>query len=319
MNSSLNAHRNTFKEMLLANSSIKEVAYSTQSLDNVSWQESIQVEQEKKAYAYLGIDAEFIPLMELEMADGRSFRHNTPSDSGKVIINEEAMHYFDLQYPATGKWIGTGERRFEVLGVIRDFHYHSLHSPIGPLIMGLRRDWLSTVSLRIDNQNLPQTIRYIESVWDQLSPDFMFEYSFLDERYENLYNNEKRLGRTFVYLAVLAIFIACIGLLGLSAFIAQLRMKEIGIRKTLGDTTTRIVMRASREFFILVIVSGLVAMPLSFILLKKWLNTFAYHIEQDALVMAGACFIALIVALLTVSLQISRIANNNPVDALRYE
>jgi putative ABC transport system permease protein len=319
MNSSLNMHRSAFKEMLMVNSSIKGFSLSTQSLDNVGWQENIEVEQENKPYTYLGTDTEFIPLMGLEMADGRSFRQDTPSDSGKVIINEEAMQYFGLQYPATGKWIGTGDRRFEVLGVIRDFHYRSLHSPIGPLIMGLRKDWLSTASIRIDNRNLAETIQYIESVWNKLSPDFLFEYTFLDEQYQNMYNSEKRLGRTFVYLAVLAIFIACIGLLGLSAFIAQLRMKEIGIRKTLGDTTKGIVMRTSREFFILVILSGFIAMPLSYILLKEWLNTFAYHVKQDAFVMAGACLIALIVALVTVYLQINRIADSNPVDALRYE
>ncbi len=319
MNSSLNGHRDAFKDMLLANSSIKGISFSTQSLDNVSWQESIEVNQESKQYTYIGSDHEFIPLMGLEMADGRSFRYDTPSDSGKVIINEQAVSFFGLQYPATGKIIGTGEQRFEVLGVIRDFHYRSLHSPIGPLVIGLRKNWLSTANIRVDNRNLSESIQYIQSVWNKLSPDFLFEYSFLDERYENLYNNERRLGKTFVYLAVLAIFIACIGLLGLSAFIAQLKMKEIGIRKTLGDTTGGIVMRTSREFFILVGVSGLIAIPLSFMLLKKWLNTFAYHVQQDAFIMVVACLIALVVALVTVYLQIGRIANSDPVDALRYE
>jgi len=319
MNASLNEHREVFRDKVLLNPYIKGVSLSTQSLENVSWQESIEVESENKAFTYLGTDTEFLPLMGIEMADGRSFRADMPSDSGKVVINEEAVSYFGLKQPVIGRFIGTGDRRFEVLGVARDFHYHSLHSPIGPIIIGLRNDWLSTVSIRFESRNLQEVISHLESVWKELSPDFLFEYRFLDESYQKLYSDEKRLGTTFIYMAFLAVFIACIGLLGLSAFITERRMKEIGLRKTMGDTTSGIVMKFSREFGSLVFISGLLAIPLSYMFMNKWLGTFAYHAKIDVFLMVAACFIALMVALVTVYFQISRIANQNPVEALRYE
>jgi putative ABC transport system permease protein len=319
MNASLNEHRDVFREKLLSNSSIKGVSLSTQSLENVSWQESLEVQAENKPYTYLGTDTEFLPMMGIEMAEGRSFRRDMPSDSGKVIINEKAVAYFGLEKPIIGKFIGTGDRRFEVLGVTRDFHYHSLHSPIGPLIIGLRKDWLSTVTIRFENRNLQDVLAHLESVWNELSPDFLFDYRFLDDSYQKLYSDEKRLGTTFIYLAFLAILIACIGLLGLSAFITERRMKEIGIRKTMGDTTSGLVIKFSREFGSLVFISGLLAIPLSYMLMNKWLGTFAYHAKIDAFLLIAACFIALLVALGTVYFQIKRIANSNPVEALRYE
>ena len=319
MNTSLNEHREVFREKLLSNPLIKGFALSTQSLANVSWQESIEMQTESKAYTYLGTDVDFLSLMGIEMTEGRSFMPNMPSDSVKVIINEEALSYFGLEPPASGKFIGTGDRRFEVLGVARDFHYHSLHSPIGPMIIGLRNDWLATASIRFDNRNVKEVISHLEKVWNELSPDFLFEYRFLDESYQKLYNDEKKLGTAFIYLAFLAIFIACIGLLGLSAFITERRMKEIGVRKTMGDTTSGIVRKFSKEFAGLVFISGLLAVPLSYLLMNKWLGTFAYHAKMDALLMAAGWGIVLLVALATVYFQISRIANRNPVEALRYE
>ncbi|HLO58482.1 MAG TPA: ABC transporter permease [Bacteroidales bacterium] len=319
MNRSLDSHYEAFRSMLLQNPSVKGMARSTQSLENVGWQESLDINTERKPYTYLGTDTEFMTLMGLTMAEGRTFRPDSPSDSGKVIINEQAVAYFGLKEPVIGSIIGTGERRLEVLGVARDFHFRSMHSPISPLVIGLRKDWLSTVNIRIDQADPEKTIRIIESAWNKLSPEYQFEYRFLDQNYENLYNNEKRLARTFVYLAILAIFIACIGLLGLSSFMTERRIKEIGIRKTLGDTTQGIVMRLSAEFGALVLIAGFISAPVAFFGMKAWLNTFAYHVSMDALIIAGACIIALLIALVTVYIQINRIANRNPVEALRYE
>jgi putative ABC transport system permease protein len=183
----------------------------------------------------------------------------------------------------------------------------------------LRKDWLSTLNIRIDQQNLPATIRFLESTWNKLCPEFQFGYRFLDESYERLYSDEMRLGKTFIYLAILAIFIACIGLLGLSSFMAQQRTKEIGIRKTLGDTSSGIVIKFSREFAKWVIISGCIAVPVSWLIMNQWLSSFAYRIQIGTWIMAGSCLIALLVALITVYVQISRIAVRNPVEALRYE
>ena len=241
MNGSLNEHRQTFINMLRSNSAIKGVSMSTQSLENVSWQEGITVEEENKSFTYLGIDPEFISLMDLKIAEGRNFRSDILSDSGKVMINEEAVGYFGLKSPVVGQFIGTGDYRLEVLGVVKDFHFRSLRSPIGPLVMSLRKDWMSTVNIKISPENLPETVQFLEEVWNKLCPSFLFGYRFLDESYERLYNDEKRLSKTIIYMSVLAVFIACIGLLGLSSYMAQRRIKEIGIRKALGDTTIGII------------------------------------------------------------------------------
>jgi putative ABC transport system permease protein len=203
--------------------------------------------------------------------------------------------------------------------VVNDFHFHSLRSPVGPLVMGLRGDWLSTINIKVNSANLQDVIRHIEAVWNKICPDFLFSYTFLDANYEQLYNDEMRLGRIFVYLAVLAIFIACIGLLGLSSFLAEQRIKEIGIRKALGDTTGGIARSFSREFAVWVLISGFIAAPLAGFVMNKWLNNFAYRVHLDAWIMTGSCLLALAVALITVYAQTHRIASRNPVEALHYE
>jgi putative ABC transport system permease protein len=185
--------------------------------------------------------------------------------------------------------------------------------------MKLNGYWLSRVNIKVQNRNMPETIAHIESAWNKVSPDFLFEYKFLDENFEQLYNDEMRLGKTFMYLAFLAIFIASIGLLGLSLFLAEQRTKEIGIRKSMGDSTAGIVWLFSKEFSKWVILSGFVAMPLGYYIMNKWLDAFANRVSVDGYILAGSCLIALLVAIITVVGQTHRIAARNPVDALRCE
>lgn len=319
MNSSLNEHAQTFREMLMSDPDIRSVSLSTQSMDHISWQESIEHGTESKQFTYLGIDTEFFPLMDLKMKEGRSFQSDIPSDSGKAIINEEAVSYFGLKPPVVGQFIGTDQYRIEILGVVRDFHFNSLRGPVSPLLITLRNKWLSTINIKIESRNMPKTIRHIESVWNRFCPDFLFEYEFLDKKFEQLYNDEMRLGKTFMYLAFLAIFISSIGLLGLSLFLAEQRTKEIGIRKAMGDNTAGILWLFSKEFGKWVIVSGIIAMPLAYYIMNKWLGTFANRVSVDGYILTGSCLIALIIALITVIGQTHRIAARNPVDALRYE
>jgi putative ABC transport system permease protein len=319
LNNSLLKHPDTFRGMLRDHPDIKGVSFTTQSMENVTWQESIDIGSENKQYTYLGTDAEFIPLMGMKIKEGRNFQANSPSDSGKVIINEEAIRYFRLKEPAAGQMLGTGERRFEILGVVKDFHFNSLRNPIGPLVMMLRNRDLSNANIKVDAKNMPETIDHLQKTWNLLSPDFLFEYRFLDKSYEQLYNDEQRLSKLFLYLAILAIFIATIGLLGLSSFLAEQRIKEIGIRKAMGDTTPGIVRLFARSFGRWVIVSGIIAIPLAYYIMNKWLNGFAYRVHVDIYILAGSCLIALITAMGTVIGQTYKIASGNPVESLRYE
>ncbi len=318
MNPSLYAHWQTFKDLLLSSPLISGISLSTQSAENVSWQEAIEIDASNKQFTYLGVDTAFIPMMQIKISAGRNFQPLS-SDSGKCIINKAAIDFFGLKAPVVGQIIGTSDRRMEVLGVTENFHVSSLHSPIAPLVMSLRGGWLSTVNIKVNHTNLKKTMKIIEAAWNKVCPETLFGYRFLDESYVNLYNDDMRLGRTFVYLALLAIFIACIGLLGLSSFLAEQRVKEIGVRKAMGDTTTGIIMLFSREFGKLVFLAGIMAIPLAYTIMNKWLNTFAYRVQIDVWIIIAACLITMVTALFTVIIQTRRIAVRNPVEALRYE
>ena len=186
LNSSLMKNPETLRGMLLDNTDIQKISLSTQSMENVTWQEGMDVSNESKQYTYLGIDAEFIPLMGMTMTEGRNFMADNRSDSGKVILNEEAIRYFGLKPPVAGQILGTGERRFEILGVVKDFHFNSLRNPIGPLVMSLQRQWLSTANIRVNSRHIPEAIAHIQKTWNVLSPDFLFDYRFLDKSYETI-------------------------------------------------------------------------------------------------------------------------------------
>jgi putative ABC transport system permease protein len=319
MNPSLQQHRELFRSMLLKDPKILGVSLSTQSMENVTWQQSINIGNDGKQYTYLGIDTEFIPLLDMKIREGRNFQPDSPSDSGKVIINEEAVKYFGLKEPVVGQMLGTGQEQYEVLGVVKNFHFNSLRSPIGPLVMMLRDNWLTNANIKVASQDLPASIDHLQKTWNALSPEFLFEFRFLDKSFEKLYNGEMRLGKLCLYLALLAIFIASIGLLGLSSFLAEQRIKEIGVRKAMGDTTLGIVRLFAAEFVKWVILSGLIAMPIALYLMNTWLKGFACRVSVDAFILAGSCLIAVIIALLTVTGQTYKIANRNPVEALRYE
>jgi putative ABC transport system permease protein len=315
----LNERHELFRSMLLHDPHVKGVSFSTQSMENVSWQNSIKIENEVKQYTFLGIDTEFISLMGMELIDGRNFQGNTPADSRKVIINEEAIRYFGLKNPAIGLFIGTGNESYEILGVTKDFHFNSLRDPIGPLVMGLMNQGLSTANIKLDSRDMSVTISNLQKTWNSLCPEEMFEFRFLDKSYEQLYNDEMRLGKQFLYLAILAIFIASIGLLGLSSLLAEQRIKEIGIRKVTGDTTNGIIVLFAGEFVKWVVLSSFLAVPLAYYIMNKWLNGFAYKVTIDVWILCGSCFIAIVIALFTVVGQTYKIASRNPVEALRYE
>jgi putative ABC transport system permease protein len=319
LNGSLMKNPETLRGMLLDNPGIKKVSLSTQSMENVSWQEGMEIGNESKHFTYLGIDADFIPLMGMKILEGRNFLENSKGDSGKVIINEEAVRYFGLKPPVTGQILGTGERRLEILGVVKNFHFNSLRNPIGPLIMALQTRYLSTANISVDSKRIPEAIGHIHNTWNTLSPEFLFDYRFLDKSYEQLYKDEQRLGRLFLYLAILAIFIASIGLLGLSSFLAEQRIKEIGIRKATGDTTSGIVVMFTKEFVKWVLISGIIAVPIAWYSMNAWLNGFAYHVSVDVWIFGASCLIAMIIAMCTTIVQTYRIAARNPVEALRYE
>jgi len=206
-----------------------------------------------------------------------------------------------------------------VIGVVKEFHYASLHNQIDPLLIMLSNDPQRNICLRIRQEGIENTLEYIEEKWNEFCPTFPFEYTFLDDSMNEQYVAEQKIGRVFTYFSVLCIFIACLGLFGLAAYTAEQRTKEISIRKVMGASVSNIVFILSKEFSIWVILANIIAWPLAYIALKKWLQNFAYKIQINLAYFLLAGIATCAIALIIVSFQTIKAANSNPVKALNYE
>jgi putative ABC transport system permease protein len=273
---------------------------------------------------FISIDYEYVQTLGLEIKQGRNFSEAFSTDaSSSIIINEKAAKSFNLADPVGYEIIlpsRTGEiRLLKVIGVVKDFHIESLHNNIEPILLYINPNRFYTIALRIQPTNTQQTIQYLESVWKKLIPGQSFNYTFLDDTYNMLYNSEEKAGQMVTIFSFLAIYIACMGLFGLAAFTAEQRTKEIGVRKVLGASVSNIVQLLSKEFVKWVILANIIAWPLAWFVLNKWLENFAYRIDVSWWVFFLSGAIALFIALFTVSTQAIKAAIANPVDALKYE
>ncbi len=270
-------------------------------------------------------DYDFQKTLHLEMEKGRFFSREFPSDSNAVVLNHEAVKLLGWDDPIGKEINNWSENRvnFHVIGVVKDFHYESLHQKIRPMALfqiGGHYKWSENyISARTKTEELSETIKFVENKWQQFAPGAPFEYSFLNDDFNSLYNNEIQTKRLFLIFSSLAIFIACLGLLGLASYISELRTKEIGIRKVLGASIGRIVFSMSAEFVKWVLLANIVAWPAAYYFINRWLQNFAYRIEIGWWVFALAGGLALIIALLTIISQAVKAALANPVESLRYE
>ncbi|HEX9654057.1 MAG TPA: FtsX-like permease family protein, partial [bacterium] len=242
------------------------------------------------------------------------------------ILNETAVKKIGWASPADaiGRPFGYGSRNGKIIGVVRDFHYESLHVPITPVVLIIMPQNFNSISVRIRPENgedMAATLDFLEKVWREYRPNFPFTYSFLDDRYEQLYQSEHKLGQTFSAFSALAIFIGCLGLFGLASYTAEQRTKEIGIRKVMGASVSNLVVLLSRDFTKLVTVATVVSWPMAYFAMNRWLQDFAYRIDINSqlLTFLLAAALALAIALMTVSVQAIKAALINPVDSLRYE
>ncbi|MBL7960297.1 ABC transporter permease [bacterium] len=272
--------------------------------------------------ASLNVDHDYIPTFEMKMAAGRNFQKQLASDSTKAfIINEKAAVMLGWTSPqdAVGQPFNYSDREGFIIGVVKDFHFESLHQEIAPIVMRISTSSLNKISIRIRPQDIPSTIGFLQSIWQEYRADYPFEYSFVDDRFDQLYRNEEKLGQVFGFFAGLSIFIACMGLLGLAAFMTELRTKEIGIRKVLGASVGNITAMISKEFMKFIVVASLIAWCISYFVMHRWLSLFAYHIEMNYFTFVLASMVALVIALSTVGFQAVKAATANPVEALKYE
>ncbi len=274
------------------------------------------------------VDHDYLETLGIELIAGRDFSREFTTDAQSAfIINETMVRTFGWSSPreAVGKelewdrWDGDGIKRGEVIGVVRDFHFKSMHEEINPVVMHIYPQVFSGFLVRVIPENITGTIQYLEEKWQSLTPEWPFEYTFLDQSFDQLYRAEQMAGKIFLLFSGLSVFIACLGLFGLSAYTAESRTKEIGIRKVLGAGVTSIVFLLSKEFTKWVLAANLIALPAAYYVMNRWLQNFAYRIEIGFEVLLLTAAIAFIIALFTVIYQSVRAALGNPVDALRYE
>lgn len=271
-------------------------------------------------------DHNLVDLLDLEIVAGRYFSPEIPTDAtSSVVINETAVKKLGLTEPVGKRlhkeFAGAKEGEFvTIIGVLKDFHFNSLHFEIFPmLIRPLSPSTWSLTSVRIGPENISETLTRIEKTWGTCTGGQPFEYSFLDEDFDNLYSSDLRMGQIFSIFAALAIFIACLGLVGLISFTAEQRTKEIGIRKVLGASVSKIIYLLSREVVVLVFVAAFVAAPIAYYSMHKWLENYAFRIGISPLTFILTAAGILAIALLSMSFRAIRSAQANPIDSIRYE
>ncbi|MEE9190716.1 MAG: ABC transporter permease [Candidatus Neomarinimicrobiota bacterium] len=285
-------------------------------------------EDEAQTMDFMGIDADYIPLMNIKIAEGRNFSEALVTDTSEsVIINATAARNFGWSDPIGKKFYFnphlTGEEEepytMNVVGVVEDFHIYSLREKIEPLFISNDPDGIDVISLKIAESDITGTLKRLGDLWSEMVPTMPFNYLFLDASINDQYQSEAGLKRLTRYFSVFAIFIGCLGLFGLSAFTAANRTKEIGIRKVLGATVPGIVGLLSKEFTLLIILSSVIAYPIAWTIINKWLDTFAFQVGFSWIMASAVSLITLVLALLTVSFQSIKAALSNPVDSLHYE
>ena len=295
------------------------LAYAESTTDNISWEgkkADERVNMECKA-----VDYDYLKTLELEMAEGRFFSEKFPSDATKaVVVNESAVKTMGMDSPV-GKQFSWHSYDFNgtIIGVIKDFHSSSLHRKISPMFLILFPDWIDTMLIRIKSENTSNTIGFIKSTLKELIPDYPFAYTFLDEDLNDLYIQVQRMGRISRYFTFLALFISGLGLFGLTSYMAEQRTKEIGIRKIVGASVSRIVILFSKDLTKWVLAANLFAWPIGYYTLNQWLQNFVYRTNINPLTFILSSIFALVIAFLSVSYQTIKAATANPVDSLRYE
>ncbi len=272
------------------------------------------------------VDYDYFELLDLEFVAGRNFSRQHATDATSAfILNEEAAQMLGMDAPV-GKEIRVGQRAGTIIGVVQNAHFKSLRQKIAPQVFHVLTDYNSelidlfgVVLIKVRGNGIPQALASLTHVWKKVNPNFPFEYHFLDETYDNLYKQEERTSTLFDYFTVLALALSCLGLLGLAAFVAENRTKEIGVRKVLGASVAGIVGLLSKDFVKLVLLANLFAWPVAYFAMSKWLQDFAYRIDLGWWMFALAGGAALFIALATVSVLAIKAALANPVEALRYE
>lgn len=320
----------TFKNELLREEGILNVTAAASRPTEVGQSIAINwegnAEEEFLPIGYTMVDYDFFETFDMEFVQGRSFSREFASDGSEAcIINERAQAEMGITSPLGTRVyfahpaLEESFRYVRIIGVVKDFHFRSMHELIGPFIFRIYRPWHSYVFIKIKPENVPETLQRIENISVKFAPDYPFQYEFLDEAFVKLYQSERQMGRLFNVFGILAIFISCLGLFGLASYTAEQKTKEIGVRKVLGASVAGIVLSLSKEFTKWVLVANLVAWPVAYFVMREWLQGFAYRTGLTLGIFILSAILAFIVALITVGHQSIKAALTNPVESIKYE
>ncbi|MEP6748021.1 MAG: FtsX-like permease family protein [Bacteroidota bacterium] len=321
----------SFRNELLSDANFKEVARSSRVpsgrlLDNMgaSTLSGDSLKPTTTDIKFISVDNNFIPAYGMQMAAGRNFSKEFGTDTANFILNESSVKA--LGWAPAGEAIGKdfqyGGTRGHIIGVVKDFHFESLHQPIVPMIfikLPPSNNSFHNLSVKITGDHIQAVLAHLENTWKKFSPEMPFQPVFLDDKFDALYKSEQKQGTIFTVFACIAILIACLGLFGLSAFTISQRVKEIGVRKVLGASTGSIVTLLSKDFLKLVAVAAIIAFPVAWFAMHSWLQDFAYRINMPWWIFIVAAIVAALVALITISFQAIKAALSNPVKSLRSE
>ncbi len=321
MSGTMQEHAETVKQRLANIPGVNAVSFASNpiidnqnSTGDIAWGAG-EVNQEL-VVTPMAIDEHFIPLLKMNLIAGENFK-GISTDSTNFIINQTAAQAMGMTNPV-GKNLELFETKGTIIGVVEDYHFRDLKSDIGPAVMYYAPDKYR-VYLKTSGTNTTATIAAVEEIWKDYTPDFPLDYSFLDSSYEKMYREDQRTGKLFSIFSVIAILVSCLGLFGLTTYAAQLKKREIGIRKVLGASIFQVTRLLSKDFLILVIVAAVVAIPLAWYVMQLWLQDFVYKTTMNWWIFALAGGINLLIAMITVSIQAINAALANPVKSIRTE
>jgi putative ABC transport system permease protein len=318
---------NTIKTELLSNSDILGVTTCNQTPTFIPGKYNLTMNDKEIIIGGVRVDKDFTRTMGMNIKSGSDFTKaeeqsafaHTDTIQRPLIINEAAVHSFGwTNENAIGKTFKFQGRNSIVKAVVADFHFASMHETINPIIIFLSNN-TSKILVRTSANEVPRTLSYIRNKWSELAPHLPFEYEFLDDQFNKLYTAETRTGKIFYSFALLAISLACLGLLGLVTFTVYQRTREIGIRKVLGASIPGLIVMLSKDFLKLVVIAIVIASPVAWWVMNKWLQDFAYRINIGWWTFLVAAIAALLIALITISFQAIKAAITNPVKSLRTE
>jgi ABC-type antimicrobial peptide transport system permease subunit len=287
--------------------------------NNISWEgKNLDDRVEMEVIA---VDHDYLKTFSMEMAQGRFFsRAHSTDDTEGIVVNEAAAKAMGMESPLGKRFSYRSEGIVgQIIGVVKDFNSRSLHFAIGPLFMILHPDWCDTACIKVRPENISSTITSIENTISKMVPDYPFDYQFLDEDLNSLYKSEERTGTVLGYVMGLTIFISCLGLVGLASYSAERRSKEIGIRKILGSSVFQIIILMSKDFAKWVLLANIMAWPIAYLAMQKWMERFAYKTGISLMTFILAGTFTLLIALMTTTYHAAKCAYTHPVEALRYE